>query len=149
MSLTIGSLCSGYGGLDLAVEQVFGARTVWHCQYEPPAKGKKPKPLAEQAPSKILAAHWPGVPNHGDLTRVDWATVGRVMILLLPASLSLTIPMAVLLGILIGFGRLSGDREFVAMQDVISADVRVHALQPQQRAIGGGAHAASGIARPR
>ena len=35
---------------------------------------------------------------------------------LLPQALSLTIPMSVLLGILIGFGRLSADREFVAMQ---------------------------------
>lgn len=69
------------GGLDLAVEAVFGARTVWHCQYEPPVEGKKPKPLAEQAPSKILASHWPGVPNHGDLTRVDWATVEPVDII--------------------------------------------------------------------
>ena len=47
---------------------------------------------------------------------VDWATVGHVLVLLLPASLSLTIPMSVLIGILIGFGRLSADREFVAMQ---------------------------------
>ena len=47
---------------------------------------------------------------------VDWATVGHVLLLLLPASLSLTIPMSVLIGILIGFGRLSADREFVAMQ---------------------------------
>ena len=36
--------------------------------------------------------------------------------LLLPQALCLTIPMAVLLGILVGFGRLSADREFVAMQ---------------------------------
>lgn len=80
MTPTIGSLCSGYGGLDLAVETVFGARTVWHCQYEPPVEGKKPKPLAEQAPSKILAAHW-DVPNHGDLTTVDWTTVEPVDII--------------------------------------------------------------------
>ena len=40
----------------------------------------------------------------------------HVLVLLLPSSLSLTIPMSVLLGILIGFGRLSADREFVALQ---------------------------------
>lgn len=64
----IGSLFSGYGGLDLAVEQVFGARTAWHCEIEP-------------APSKVLAAHWPGVPNHRDITAVRWADVEPVDIL--------------------------------------------------------------------
>jgi len=47
---------------------------------------------------------------------VEWSIVLRAMSLLLPQALSLTIPMAVLLGILVGFGRLSADREFVAMQ---------------------------------
>jgi LPS export ABC transporter permease LptF/LPS export ABC transporter permease LptG len=47
---------------------------------------------------------------------VEWSIVARAMATLLPSSLSLTIPMAVLLGILVGFGRLSADREFVAMQ---------------------------------
>ncbi len=47
---------------------------------------------------------------------VEWAIVARAMATLLPQALSLTIPMAVLLGILVGFGRLSADREFVAMQ---------------------------------
>ena len=47
---------------------------------------------------------------------VEWTIVARVLLTLLPQALSLTIPMAVLLGILIGFGRLSADREFVAMQ---------------------------------
>ncbi len=47
---------------------------------------------------------------------VPLAIVARLLINLLPQALSLTIPMAVLGGILIGFGRLSGDREFVAMQ---------------------------------
>src|SRR5262245_12956516 len=47
---------------------------------------------------------------------VEWSIVFRVLGLLLPQALCLTIPMAVLLGILVGFGRLSADREFVAMQ---------------------------------
>jgi LPS export ABC transporter permease LptF len=47
---------------------------------------------------------------------VSWNVVLRVVMTLLPQALSLTIPMATLLGILIGFGRLSADREFVAMQ---------------------------------
>ncbi|HEY5618179.1 MAG TPA: LPS export ABC transporter permease LptF [Vicinamibacterales bacterium] len=40
----------------------------------------------------------------------------RVMATLLPATLSLTIPMSLLLGLLVAFGRLSADREFVALQ---------------------------------
>ena len=36
--------------------------------------------------------------------------------LLVPQALALTIPMSLLLGLLVGFGRLSADREFVAMQ---------------------------------
>ena len=47
---------------------------------------------------------------------VAWGIVARVLFLLLPQALSLTIPMALLLGILIGLGRLSADREFVALQ---------------------------------
>src|SRR3954462_12707903 len=47
---------------------------------------------------------------------VEWTIVARVLLTLLPQALCLTIPMAVLLGILVGFGRLSADREFVAMQ---------------------------------
>src|SRR5262245_39659045 len=47
---------------------------------------------------------------------VEWLVVLRAMSLLMPQALSLTIPVAVLFGILVGFGRLSADREFVAMQ---------------------------------
>ena len=42
--------------------------------------------------------------------------VGRLVITLLPYSLALTIPMSLLLALLVAFGRLSADREFVAMQ---------------------------------
>lgn len=61
----IGSICSGYGGLDRAAEEFFGAETVWHVEYD-------------TAPAKILEHHWPGVPNFGDLTAVDWSTVEPV-----------------------------------------------------------------------
>jgi DNA (cytosine-5)-methyltransferase 1 len=64
----IGSLFSGAGGLDVAVERVFGATTAWHCEVDPAA-------------SKVLAAHWPGVPNLGDITVVDWTAVEPVDIL--------------------------------------------------------------------
>jgi len=42
--------------------------------------------------------------------------IGWLMVMLVPQALALTIPMSLLLGLLIGFGRLSADREFVAMQ---------------------------------
>jgi LPS export ABC transporter permease LptG/LPS export ABC transporter permease LptF len=47
---------------------------------------------------------------------VAWPIVLRVLVTLIPQALGITIPMALLLGILIGLGRLSGDREFVALQ---------------------------------
>ena len=66
--MKIGSLFSGYGGLDLAVQEVFGAQVVWHCEWE-------------DAPSAVLDAHWPGVPNYRDVTKVDFTQVERVDIL--------------------------------------------------------------------
>lgn len=50
----IGSLCSGYGGLDLAALELFGGRVAWHCETDPGA-------------ARILAEHWPGVPNLGSI----------------------------------------------------------------------------------
>jgi len=47
---------------------------------------------------------------------VDALTVAKLMVTLLPQGLGVTIPMAVLIGLLMGFGRLSGDRETVALQ---------------------------------
>lgn len=32
--MRIGSLCTGYGGLDLAAEACFGATTAWVCEVE-------------------------------------------------------------------------------------------------------------------
>ena len=66
--LTIGSLFSGYGGLDRAAERVFGARTVWVSDID---KGA----------CKVLAHRYPHAPNLGDITRVDWATVEPVDII--------------------------------------------------------------------
>ncbi|WP_256097979.1 MULTISPECIES: DNA cytosine methyltransferase [unclassified Streptomyces] len=64
----IGSLCSGYGGLDLGVQTALGGRVAWHAETSPDA-------------SRILARHWPGVPNLGDISAVDWADVERVCVL--------------------------------------------------------------------
>lgn len=68
MKLKIGELCAGYGGLGLAVEEVFDAELAWVSEFE-------------EAPSKILAHHWPDVPNHGDMTKIDWAAIEPVDII--------------------------------------------------------------------
>ena len=47
---------------------------------------------------------------------VDAGQVAEMLLLLVPQSLGVTIPMALLVGVLMGLGRLSGDRETVAMQ---------------------------------
>ncbi len=67
--MKIGSLFSGYGGLDLAVMQAFPGSTVaWHCEFD-------------KAPSAILAHHYPSIPNLGDVTKVDWEKVEPVDII--------------------------------------------------------------------
>ena len=68
MSLTHGSLFTGYGGLDLAVNAAFGSETIWTSDINPGA-------------SRIIASRFPGVPNLGDITQVDWSTVARPDIL--------------------------------------------------------------------
>ncbi|MFF7365654.1 DNA cytosine methyltransferase [Streptomyces sp. NPDC008125] len=65
--LRIGSLFTGYGGLDMGVQMVLGGEVVWHCQYDPEDQ--------HQYAARILAHHWPAVPNLGDITRVDWQRV--------------------------------------------------------------------------
>ena len=47
---------------------------------------------------------------------VDAITIVKIMVTLLPQGLGITIPMALLLGILMGLGRMSSDRETVALQ---------------------------------
>lgn len=64
----IGSMFSGYGGLDLAVEQHYGAVTAWHCETDKNAR-------------KVLNQRWPNVPNLGDVSAVDWAEVEPVDII--------------------------------------------------------------------
>lgn len=73
MTPRIGSLCSGYGGLDIAVTTVLGGEMAWHCQYDPDDR--------HQYAAKVLTHHWPTTPNHGDITRIDWTTVEPVDIL--------------------------------------------------------------------
>ncbi|MEU6204146.1 DNA cytosine methyltransferase [Micromonospora musae] len=61
----IGSLCTGYGGLDLAVELVLGGRLSWYAEVDRHA-------------CTVLARHWPGVPNLGDIRAVDWTRAAPV-----------------------------------------------------------------------
>jgi DNA (cytosine-5)-methyltransferase 1 len=63
--LRVGSLCTGYGGLDLAVMAAVDAVLAWCADNDRHA-------------STVLAARFPGAVNLGDLTRVDWAAVPEV-----------------------------------------------------------------------
>ena len=47
---------------------------------------------------------------------VDGGEIVRILVTLMPYTLGVTIPASLLVGILVGLGRLSGDRETVAMQ---------------------------------
>lgn len=63
--MRIGSLCTGYGGLDHAVQNVYGGTLVWVSDID---KGA----------CKLLAHRYPDVPNLGDMTAVDWSAVEPV-----------------------------------------------------------------------
>jgi DNA (cytosine-5)-methyltransferase 1 len=58
----VGSLCTGYGGLDLAVEAVLGGRLVWYAETDPHAR-------------TVLAHRFPRVANLGDIRTIDWAAI--------------------------------------------------------------------------
>ncbi|GAO09200.1 putative modification methylase [Streptomyces lydicamycinicus] len=64
-ALRIGSVCTGYGGLDMAVQAVFGGELAWVADNDPGA-------------SRILAHRHPGVPNLGDITTADFSRVAAV-----------------------------------------------------------------------
>ena len=68
MKRKIGSLCTGYGGLDLAVESMFDAEMAWCAE-------------TAQAPAGVIAARWPNVRNIGDITRIDWSEIEPVDII--------------------------------------------------------------------
>jgi DNA (cytosine-5)-methyltransferase 1 len=63
----IGSLCTGYGGLDLAVETFFDAEMVWCAENDKYA-------------SKVIEARF-DKPNLGDIKQIDWASIEPIDIL--------------------------------------------------------------------
>jgi DNA (cytosine-5)-methyltransferase 1 len=63
----VGSLFAGIGGFDLA-SRWMGWETAWFSEVDPYA-------------SAVLAKHWPGVPNHGDITQIDFRAVEPVDLL--------------------------------------------------------------------
>jgi DNA (cytosine-5)-methyltransferase 1 len=67
-TLKIGSLCTGYGGLDMAAVAVFGGKLVWCADND-------------KHVSTILAARYPGIPNLSDLTQLDWNKVPPIDII--------------------------------------------------------------------
>lgn len=85
--MRIGSLFSGAGGLDLAALELFdGAGMAWHSEVDPAA-------------SKVLAHHWPDVPNLGDIERVglsytdeEWAAIKRAQARALSAGREYDMP---------------------------------------------------------
>lgn len=56
MTLTVGSLCSGGGGIDYGLEKA-GMTIRWQSEIDPYA-------------CRVLAHHWPDTPNHGDLRKL-------------------------------------------------------------------------------
>lgn len=66
--MKIGSLFSGYGGLEMAVQAVLGGEIAWHAEID-------------KRPAAVLEARYPGVPNLGDITVVDWQAVEPIDVL--------------------------------------------------------------------
>jgi len=63
----VGSLCTGYGGLDIAVEAFFNAEMVWCAEIDKQA-------------SELIATRF-NKPNLGDIKQIDWDTVEPIDIL--------------------------------------------------------------------
>jgi len=62
-----GHLFAGIDGIGLGLEP-HGFEPAWFSEYE-------------DAPSRVLAHHYPDVPNHGDITAIDWTRVEPVDVL--------------------------------------------------------------------
>jgi DNA (cytosine-5)-methyltransferase 1 len=65
--MKIGSLCTGYGGLDMAVEAYFNAETIWCAEYDKHA-------------SYLIEERF-DIPNYKDIKAIDWTTIEPIDIL--------------------------------------------------------------------
>ena len=65
--MKIGSLCTGYGGLDMAVEAYFNAETIWCAENDKYA-------------SKLIVERF-NIPNYGDIKSINWHDVEPIDIL--------------------------------------------------------------------
>ena len=64
----IGSLFTGYGGLDIAVIAAYGGQIAWYSEIE-------------SAACTVLKQDYPEISNIGDITKVNWGDVSPVDIL--------------------------------------------------------------------
>jgi len=58
------SLFAGYGGLDIAVTNVFGSELIAYSEIEPNA-------------CLVMGKHYRSAPNLGDVTKIDWSKLDR------------------------------------------------------------------------
>jgi len=63
MEVTVGSLFSGIGGLDLGLERA-GMKVIWQSEIHPYC-------------CKVLKKHWPEVPNHGNIKEINWQKIEK------------------------------------------------------------------------
>ena len=64
MTLTVGSLFSGIGGIDLGLERA-GMTVKWQSEIDPFA-------------CKVLKKHWPNIPNLGNIKEINWRETEKV-----------------------------------------------------------------------
>lgn len=66
--LTVGSLFSGIGGIELGLERTKYFKTLWFVENNGFCQ-------------RILKKHWPDVPIFGDISEIDWTTMPRAHML--------------------------------------------------------------------
>lgn len=62
--ITIGSLFSGIGGIELGLERTGGFRTIWFVEKDPYCQA-------------VLRKHWPNIPIYGDIKHINFGKLER------------------------------------------------------------------------